>query len=433
MKFESQFDEFLKKTVNLSAGRISKLEERTKVIEGVLRKSINGDLVVVHARPQGSFAQKTIINPKDAVRGFDADLLVEFEDRGLGPAELLGAVKETLKASQHHANLVRRRTRCVELDYTGEFHLDVVPGVRDDYGVPYIANRQTDDWEPTDPDGLTAWMEDHDTRANGHLVPAIRLCKFLRDHKGRPKVKSVVLTLLLAQQVDSRMTTDFPDLPTTLVVLLEDLAESAALYSTPPRLVEPTCGAELRIEDMDWSAFARQVKSLAERARAALAETSEQKSLALWRKLFGKRFPAPPQRVAKANLAAGEMDLLRDFGIPTLIESETVVVTSNVRPTSSSPGGSLSSFGRLPKSRQLKFAIARTSVVPPFAVYWKVKNVGEEARRLGQLRGEITLDNNGASAYREEHTAYTGDHWVEIYIVKDGICVATDRVDVPIA
>jgi hypothetical protein len=324
------------------------------------------------------------------------------------------------------------RTRCAALDYAGEFHLDVVPCVRDQFGVPYIANRLTNGWEPTDPDGLTAWIEARDERANGHLVSTIRLCKFLRDYKGRPKVKSVVLTLLLARMVDSRSSTAYSDLPTTLVLLLEDLAGWASLYSTPPPLAEPTCGAELRVGDMDWPAFARQIQSLAERARAALDEESEEKSLALWRKLFGKRFPEPERRIAKAALADGEMDLYRDFGIPTVL-SETVDLASSVRPTNGAPGGSLRAFGHLPKSRQLTFAIARTSVAQPFDVYWKVKNVGEEARRLGQLRGEITPDHNGAGAYREERTAYTGNHYVEVYVVKDGVCVAKDRIDVPIA
>ena len=40
----------------------------------------------------------------------------------------------------------------------------------------------------------------------------------------------------------------------------------------------------------------------------------------------------------------------------------------------------------------------------------------------GQLRGEITKDE-GQQAKRES-TKFTGDHYVECYIVKDGICVA---------
>jgi hypothetical protein len=431
VKFEDQFEEFLEKTVNLSPGRLALLEQRVEVIEGVLGASSDDDLVVIEARPQGSFAQKTIINPKDDTRGFDADLLVEFEEHGAHPAELLKAVEGAIKESHHHADLVRRRTRCVTLEYAGEFHLDVVPCVRQG-PIPYIANRQTDGWEPTDPDGLTAWMEEHDARANGHLVPAIRLCKFLRDYKGRPKVKSVVLTLVLAQMVERRLSTDFTDLPTTLMLLLESLADWASMYPSAPYLAEPTCGAELRVGDMDWGAFTRQITSLAKRAREAYDEESEEKSLALWRRLFGKRFPGPELRVAEAALVEGEMDLYKDLGIPTEL-SEIVKIAPSVRPKDGFRKGSFAALSPLQKRRDLDFRIVYTNVQEPFDVYWKVKNRGQEAADRNALRGEIRRDDRAPNAHRHESTLYTGTHYIEVYIVKDGICVAKDRLDVPIA
>lgn len=431
MKFEIQFDQFLEKTVNLSPGRLALLEQRVGVVDGVLRGCSNDDLVVVDARPQGSFAQKTIINPRDDSRGFDADLLIEFEEHNASPAELLKSVEDAIRESHHHAGLIRRRTRCVTLEYAGEFHLDVVPCVRQG-AILYIANRQTDGWEPTDPDGLTAWMEEHDARVDGHLIPAIRLCKFLRDYKGRPRVKSVVLTLLLAQQVDWRILADFTDLPTTLVVLLESLASWASMHATAPYLAEPTCGAELRVGDMDWGAFTRQITSLAARTREALDEPSEETSLALWRKLFGQRFPGPELRASEGALDEGEMDLYADLGIPTAA-SETVTIAASVRPKDGFRTGSFGALSPLQKGRGLDFEIGYTDVQQPFDVCWKVKNRGSEAAAQGALRGEIRRDENRASAHRYESTRYTGSHYVEIYIVKDGICRAKDRIQVPIA
>ncbi len=41
------------------------------------------------------------------------------------------------------------------------------------------------------------------------------------------------------------------------------------------------------------------------------------------------------------------------------------------------------------------------------------------------LRGEITADNG--RNVREETTNYIGYHWMECYIVKDGLCVARVR------
>jgi hypothetical protein len=157
---------------------------------------------VAGARRTGSFAHKTIINPKDEKRGFDADLLVEVETRFANPKALLNTVKDVLTANQRYADKIEPGHRCVTIQYAGEFHLDVVPCVRHNSQL-YIANKDGDapfagqekvgTWEATDPDGLSAWLGARDKHANGFLVPTIRLCKWLRDYKGRPKIKSVSL------------------------------------------------------------------------------------------------------------------------------------------------------------------------------------------------------------------------------------------------
>ena len=78
--------------------------------------------------------------------------------------------------------------------------------------------------------------------------------------------------------------------------------------------------------------------------------------------------------------------------------------------------------GRVRKQRTLLFKLVDTNVPEPFEVYWKVRNRGQEARDRGALRGQITRDD-GARQKRES-TLYTGHHYVECYIVKNGICVA---------
>lgn len=79
----------------------------------------------------------------------------------------------------------------------------------------------------------------------------------------------------------------------------------------------------------------------------------------------------------------------------------------------------------LPKHNQLRF-IATTDVGKPFDVYWQIVNTGFEAQSKNQLRGEIvhskTFGAGGLS--HEERTEYTGCHWVECFIVKDGVCIA---------
>lgn len=83
----------------------------------------------------------------------------------------------------------------------------------------------------------------------------------------------------------------------------------------------------------------------------------------------------------------------------------------------------------LSRSKQLDFQIVYTTCKQPYSIYWKVRNVGEIAKAKGMIRGEICCTNN---PHQKEHTDFYGPHFVECYLVKDGVCVAKARIDVPI-
>ena len=52
--------------------------------------------------------------------------------------------------------------------------------------------------------------------------------------------------------------------------------------------------------------------------------------------------------------------------------------------------------------------------------YWQVINTGDEARQAEDLRGEFQVD----ASVRTEKTRYSGDHCVQCYVIKNGICIA---------
>jgi hypothetical protein len=79
----------------------------------------------------------------------------------------------------------------------------------------------------------------------------------------------------------------------------------------------------------------------------------------------------------------------------------------------------------LPKNCDLLFK-AKTNVPTPFEVYWQVVNTGEQAQSANHLRGEImrakTAGVGGLS--QKEATRYSGMHWIECFIIRDGTCEA---------
>ena len=45
------------------------------------------------------------------------------------------------------------------------------------------------------------------------------------------------------------------------------------------------------------------------------------------------------------------------------------------------------------------------------------------------IRGQINITD---IATQEEHTDFRENYYVEAYIIKDGICIAKERIEVPI-
>ena len=82
----------------------------------------------------------------------------------------------------------------------------------------------------------------------------------------------------------------------------------------------------------------------------------------------------------------------------------------------------------LPHNFEIRCKLESTNCPPPYKVFWKVKNVGPEAERRNQIRGQIV--EKGISIV--ERSNFFGNHYIECYIVKDGVCVAKTRIDVPI-
>lgn len=83
-------------------------------------------------------------------------------------------------------------------------------------------------------------------------------------------------------------------------------------------------------------------------------------------------------------------------------------------------------------NKELTFFITKNEIEEKelsYDIYWKVRNRGPEAIKRKLLRGEIVRGNGT----KTERTSFKGGHYVECYIIHNGVCVARDSIDVPIA
>jgi len=442
VKLIGYFSSFLTNEVNLNQSRLDQLDDRVGAVTGFLQNGEH-DLAdhFIQTIPQGSYAHRTIIKPVQANDEFDADLLLELDEVvGWSPGDYVEELYRAFRSSSTYRGMVRRRARCVTVDYANEFHIDVVPYL-ERHGEHYITNRDTDQFELTNPEGFNAWLEEKNRVANGHLIKAIRLLKYLRDYKNTFSVRSVILNILVGDRVNEAVLLGDPqhyqDVPTVFKNVLVALDDYLQANPIMPTIADPSCPTENfnhRWDQEGYANFRKWIEYYSDKATAAYDEPDKSESLALWQDIFGTEFKAPAMLAAKvASLPAvraassTEQFLDQRFGIPIATDARYQLrIKGRVLPKAGFRNYDLRTHGdSVGKNRRIRFTIERCNVPTPYEVYWKVKNFGGEAAQAGDLRGEITPD--GGQRQKEESTRYRGKHYVECYVVKNGLCVAKDR------
>ena len=123
------------------------------------------------------------------------------------PWLILDFLKETFKGSGTYKDKAHLHTRCVRLEYAGDFQIDVVPCVVYRPGGAHqfeVCNRIDDEFEVTDGEAYTRWLEQRNTWTGlDKLREVTRLLKYLRDIKGTFSCKSILLTTLLGERIES--------------------------------------------------------------------------------------------------------------------------------------------------------------------------------------------------------------------------------------
>ena len=445
MKLVKHFDAFLKNKVDLSDTRMTQLNDRTTAITNFLQTG-EDDFAsnFVDVLPQGSYAHRTIINPVRANDEFDADLLLYIDEiEGWDAEDYVQELYTVFRGSSTYRDMVSRHDRCVKIDYANEFHVDVVPYM-ERHGQHYITNRVENRFELTNPEGYNEWLDERNRLANGRLIKVIRLIKYLRDFKDTFSCKSVILSILLGNSVsDASVWGDdsiYPDVPTALKNIIGDLDDYLQANPTMPSIndpSEPTENFNHRWNQDEYANFRTKMHVYRSWIDEAFDETDVEESKAKWRRLFGDKFgtfdttakKASEAHIGRQGVRDTDETLVGKLGIMTQPNrAYRVKLTGRIPKRNGFREYEISKYGNVvPRGSTIKFQ-ARHNVPGPVEVYWKVRNTGEEAITADCIRGQIESDDGTLT--RSEPTKYRGRHYVEVYVVKDGICVAVDHQDV---
>jgi len=290
MKQINAFKDFLAGEVNLNQTRIDTLEQKIESIKKILKDGVDGYREI---EKQGSFAMGTIIKPVNPQNEFDADILVYLKnDEAKKPAEILNDLFKFFKSNKNYENITKQKTRCITLDYKGDFHLDLVPCI-EEKGEVFICNRETNDWEKTDGTGYREWLADKTRITNGELKRVTRLLKFMRDHKNNITVKSILLTTLLGNCIDEIPKSYFSDTPTALLKIMEALNGYLKAHPLMPIIKNPVLPEENFNRHWDQSKyenFRNNIEIYYEIIHDAYHEDDHNRCIKKWRKVFGEKF-----------------------------------------------------------------------------------------------------------------------------------------------
>jgi len=310
------FGNFLTNIVNLSQFKLDVLEGRVDAIYKTLKADPDLGPRIIKKVPQGSWAQRTIINPQNG-KGFDADFMLQMNEESDWSDDVkkyTAAVYKVIHDDSVYGNMPHnKKCRCVYVEYANNaMHVDIVPFVVLADGTQNIINRDDNVWERTDPAGFTQWMQGKDKITGGYLRKVIRLLKFLRDHKNSfTGTRSILITTLLGVQVaDWKKLSDpgyYSNLPTALLHLVSDLDDWLQARPYKPSITDPSGTGvtfDHRWTQETYAYFRTRIHAHAAEIKDAYFESDEDASVAKWQALFGDKFTAPGTSSSSSKFGA---------------------------------------------------------------------------------------------------------------------------------
>jgi len=383
-----------------------------------------------HSLQVGSYGRKTAI---DGVS--DLDMVFELPSENYerykkldsnGPSTMLQEVRCSL-LKRYPRSDVRADGQIVAVNFQG-YRVEVLPAFLDENG-DYIYGDTNDGgaWKLTKPRPEITAVNDLNNETNQNLKDA---CKMLRAWKNKTGVGIGGLLIDTfaynffdqTDDYDNAGWSDFPAMFVSLFTYLAGLDQEQEYWAAP--------GSGQRVKRK--AKFQSKAKKAAARCQEAMDTDGEVARAKIWRKVFGKQFPKPETVEKSARYSFDKEEFIEDrypVDIRYNIELDCEIRDGNS--LRDRLRRKLRNRERVPIGPHLRFYVVECDVPGNYHLLWKVRNRGPEAIKRKMLRGEITPDN-GNGMEKIETSDFSGNHYVEVYAVKDGVCVARERIAVPI-
>ncbi len=425
MKVSEIFDTLLKnlKVGDASTTIASRRDEITKALNKDFR-SVDG--CTLYRLMVGSYGRHTAIrgvSDLDMIYILPASLRSAY-DSETGPLRILNRVRDVLKARYPNTDI--RVDQCVvRVQFTSnKFKFEVQPAFENADGSFDYPDTKSKSWKVTKPRREIAATKDCNDRTSKNMRHLARMARAWKDANG------VVMGGLLIDTLVHRFfsTTTEYDKKGTLWFdfMVRDFFEFLA--DEPDQDYYLALGSNQRVTVK--KRFQPKAKKAYNRCLDAIDAEGKASANKKWREVFGTAVPLATTESARSFSDTEEFiedTFPVNIGHSVAIDCE--VTQDGWRPTLLRM--MLGKGTPLLANKTLDFKIIECSVPAPYDVRWKVLNRGDEAERRNNIRGQII--SSSRPAVQRERTSFRGEHIVECYIIKDGIVVARDIIDVPIS
>lgn len=426
---QEQFDQFCE---NIKLTTAQRDDAKTKY-SGVCKKihdqfythEYNGDTKLIF----GSYAKSknTAIRPMSPNQ--DVDVLFKIPEEVFnqysaykigGQSALLQKIREILLESRYALGEEPRAWGKVILVKTadGTHNIELLPAYEQEDGTFIIPNSEdSGSWDRFDPRAEIERFRKSNEQTNGLTGDLSRMIKRWSRETASVTIKSF--------QIEN-----------FVIDFLAQNDHSGEAYS---KIVRDFFEYLYIVTNEDNRSYVETANNRATKACAFEQDWEIEDATTEWKKVFGdSSFPKPVSTFVSESLdyvKAPKEDFIENL-VPVSINSN-VEVEVETR-CEKQKGGFMRSLllsqlpaGWIRKEDSLEFRVTAKGLYGDYSTKWKVRNFGEEAERADKLRGEILEDNNGVHGYRDGAT-FLGEHFLECYVIKDGVCIALKKIIVPI-
>jgi len=392
---------------------------------------------------QGSVAMSTVI--QNDSNDYDIDVAIVFEKDNLpsGTTATKNMVVNALKKKTKQFKVEpEAKTNCVRIVYAEGYHIDFAIYRRYKNGEDYIYEHCGSEWRERDPRSLTQWFLDQNKEKEYNLREVVRLLKmFSKSRDGwRNMPGGLIQSVLVDEQFQSYDRID-ERFYYTVNSIKDRLAYNKEVYNP----TDPNKSLKLVSKDstkMD-NLYNRLKDKLSKLDVLFTSSCTYNQAIEAWEEFFNHDYWTDQKEENRSSVAKSfalsEADELYNYReTEEFIQNKFPVKTQYQLDLECKVTKNKKDIGWLQLMlRQRKILLpgydlefmAFTNVPSPFKVFWKVKNRGRVAKMEDSVRGQIVQTD---SLKHSESTSFKGDHYVECYIVKNGICVAKQRIAVPI-